>query len=432
MPQLRIAWFSPLPPAGSGIAAYSAELLPLLDGEFTVDRYPEAAAHEFVWRHTRAPYDLTVFQFGNAAWHDYMWAYAATYPGLVILHDARLHHARARQLLKSSRFDDYRREFWYDHPDARREVVEYAVEGLGGPVYYLWRMIGIIVRTARGLAVHNGRVADDLRAEFTDARFDVIRMGVPELEASPAAGIATRRALGIPEDAIVFGAFGKITPEKRVAEIIGALSAVAADVPKAYLLLIGDGADYPSLADQIAASGIASRIVVAGGVPDADLPRHLAAADACLCLRWPTAEETSASWLRCLAARRPTVISDLPHLADVPTILARGWRQSLSRRTPVAISIDLVEEKESLRAAIGRLATDVGFRRELADGGYAYWREHHRLELMADDYRRLIADVAARPVPPVQNLPPHWTDDYSTQARAITAQFGVDVDFLRR
>ena len=39
-------------------------------------------AHDFVWKHQRAPYDLVVYQLGNARWHDYMWAYLAAYPGL--------------------------------------------------------------------------------------------------------------------------------------------------------------------------------------------------------------------------------------------------------------------------------------------------------------------------------------------------------------
>src|ERR1700681_55788 len=105
---MRVAWFSPLPPTRSGIDA-----------------------HDFVWRRQRAPYDLVVYQLGNAPCHDYIWAYLAAYPGLVVLHDARLHQARARDLLQQQRFDDYRREFWYDHPDAPRDFVEYAVAGLG-------------------------------------------------------------------------------------------------------------------------------------------------------------------------------------------------------------------------------------------------------------------------------------------------------------
>ena len=51
-------------------------------------------AHDFVWKQQRAPYDLIVYQLGNAPWHDYMWAYLAAFPGLVVLHDGRLHHAR--------------------------------------------------------------------------------------------------------------------------------------------------------------------------------------------------------------------------------------------------------------------------------------------------------------------------------------------------
>src|SRR5438067_6207072 len=148
---MRVAWFSPLPPVRSGIATVNAALLERLDGEMAIDcfvdrrAYPQMRrprercvfdAHDFVWKMRRAPYDLVVYQLGNAAWHDYMWAYLARYPGLVVLHDPRLHHARARHLLHERRFDDYRREFWYDHPHASRDFVEYAVEGLGGPIYY--------------------------------------------------------------------------------------------------------------------------------------------------------------------------------------------------------------------------------------------------------------------------------------------------------
>src|SRR5262249_53069544 len=113
---MRIAWFTPLAPSRSGVAAYSREVVPVLD--HTIDLVDEAAAHDFVWKHQRQPYDLVVYQLGNAACHDYMWAYLVRYPGLVVLHDARLHQARARRLLRASRFDDYRAEFRYDHPGA--------------------------------------------------------------------------------------------------------------------------------------------------------------------------------------------------------------------------------------------------------------------------------------------------------------------------
>ena len=92
---MRVAWFSPLPPDTSGIAAYSADVLELLDNPnqgYSIDRFVDRLAgsagpgsdplrrgvfdaHDFVWKQQRAPYDLIVYQLGNARWHDYMWAY---------------------------------------------------------------------------------------------------------------------------------------------------------------------------------------------------------------------------------------------------------------------------------------------------------------------------------------------------------------------
>src|SRR4051812_44394960 len=118
---MRVAWFSPLPPARTGIARYSADVLPLLDAappRLDIDRYEAQTAHDFVWRHKKRAYDLVVYQLGNSTWHEFMWGYLLNYPGLVVLHDTQLHHARGAQLLRARRVDDYRSEFAYDHPDA--------------------------------------------------------------------------------------------------------------------------------------------------------------------------------------------------------------------------------------------------------------------------------------------------------------------------
>lgn len=411
-----VAWFSPLPPERSGIAAYSAELLSRLSDDVVIDAYHESAAHDFVWRHRLHPYSLVVYQLGNAPCHDYMWAYLVRYPGLVVLHDARLHHSRARWLLHHERFDDYRREFHFDHPDTDRDFAEYAVQGLGGPIYYFWPMLRVVMETARAIAVHSPLVAADLRARHPEAAIDVIRMGVPPLIAAPAAREALRRRFGIDTRAFVFAAFGKVTAEKRIAAILKALGALTAAGGDAHLLLVGDADGYPPLAPEIAASGVGDRVHVTGHVDDADVAGHLAAADACLCLRWPTAQESSASWLRCLAAARPTVITDLAHLADIPT--------------DVALRVDLLDEDASLLRAMQRLIAEPGDRNALARAGHAYWSAQHTLEAMAEDYRQLLPRAAARPAPSPRNLPAHLVDDHSALARTIVSRFGLDVDIL--
>jgi glycosyltransferase involved in cell wall biosynthesis len=426
---MRIAWFSPWPPLRSGIAAYSAAIVPRLAAAHAIDCYAESNAHDFVWTARRDPYDLVVYQLGNAPCHDYMWGYLAAYPGLVVLHDARLHQARARSLLQQRRFDDYRREFWYDHPGARRDFVEYAVDGLGGPIYYCWSMLRVVVRTARLTAVHNPRVAAELREEFPEAPVDVIRLGTPRLGSGPGARARIRSSLGIPDGSVAFAAFGKITAEKRISAMLRAFGTLACEHGDVHLVLAGDASDYPALEADLASHAGAPRVHVTGYVADEAIGDYLAAADACLCLRWPTALETSASWVQCLAAARPTAVSDLAHLVDVPTIEPRGWRAHQSR-DPVAIAIDLLDEEESLLLAMRRLASDPRLREDLGRAGHAYWTAHHTLDAMADDYRRVIALAAKRPAPVITDLPPHFTEDYSATARAITARFDIAFDSL--
>ena len=133
-----------MPPARTGVAEYSAEVVGALRADHDVDVFVDEpvarawrdrpgervrSAHEFVWRHARGPYDLTIYQLGNSSAHDYEWAYLFRYPGLAVLHDAHLHHARAAMLLRLTRSDDYRREFAAAEPDASPDLAELAIAG---------------------------------------------------------------------------------------------------------------------------------------------------------------------------------------------------------------------------------------------------------------------------------------------------------------
>jgi glycosyltransferase involved in cell wall biosynthesis len=435
---VRLAWFSPLPPVRSGVAAYSAEVLPHLRGDHAIDCFvdgaarvdPEYDAHDFVWRHRREPYDLVVYQLGNAPCHDYLWAYLAAYPGLVVLHDARLHHARARCLLSRDRADDYRAEFRFDHPDAVQDFTEYAVEGLGGPIYSFWSMIRVVVSTARMIAVHNPRVAAALGEEYPQAAVGLIRMGVPASACArdeTEARARVRRELAIPDDAVLLVAFGKMTPDKRIEEILRAFGALVDEGVNAYLMLVGDAGEYAAL--ERSAHGT-DRVRVTGYVADDAIDAYLAAGDVCLCLRWPTALETSASWLRGLAARRATVITGLAHLVDVPATDPRSWRATHASREPVAVTIDLLDEDRALLLAMRRLAADRTLRGDLARAGYEHWLRDHTLGAMAADYRRVIDAAVSRPAPVPTGLPEHLIDDHSSAARQIARRFDVDLDIL--
>lgn len=495
---MRVAWFTPFAPVRSGIAAYSAEVLPAIAATHEVDVFVEDAiwtdwarrttgrapiltksaaievridataeaapgvrmwrAHDFVPRHHLTPYDLIVYQLGNATCHEFMWPYLLRYPGLVVLHDGQLHHARAHALLRRGRKTDYTAEFRYAHPNAPPDLAEFVIAGLQGPVYYMWPLVAAVVRSARAVAVHNPRLADELREAFPEASVDTIRLGVPDpagdAAAAPARGAApaapahTERSVrppagGSAEKGVRFAAFGLVTPEKRIPQALRALAAILKVAPGARLSLVGETTDHYDVRAEADGLGIADRVDITGYVADEELPHHLAAADVCLCLRWPTARETSASWLRCLAAGKPTVITDLTHLVDVPALDPRTWdllharadAASVERRPTrddaVAVSIDILDEDHSLELAMRRLATDAELRERLGRAARRYWERHHTLPLMVEDYARILAHAADRPAPDTAalGLPAHLLDDHTAHGRRLAADIGVRLEW---
>ena len=393
------------------------------------------SAHDFVWRHAQLPYDLNVYQFGNSSHHDYEWPYAFRYPGLVALHDTHLHHARAALLLRELRASDYRTEFAFDRPAGPAGLAELAVHGFDSPLYYRWPLVRTLVATARLVITHGVDTAAELRSHFEDApdladRVSSVALGEGERVTDARAREAharVRAKYGIPGNAVLFGVFGGIAPEKRIDQIIDAFEAARPAVPSARLLLAGAPAPHYDLAGALAARNGSAAIVVTGYLEsDDDLTDHLVACDATFNLRWPTARETSGPWLRALAAGRPTVITDLLHLRGVPSIDPRTWRPNQSA-DPICVAIDVLDEEHSLRLAMRRLGTDRSLRDSLGRAAVEWWSREHTVERMADDYERAMDDAQRRQPAERLDLPAHLRDACEKTLRSAAADFGPAV-----
>lgn len=292
-------------------------------------------------------------------------------------------------------------------------------------------MLRTVVDSARLVAVHNEWLATQIRDEYRDARVQAITMGVPEPVAGPHARERICDRHGIPADAVVFMAFGKVTPEKRISEAIRALASIGEAAANIYLLLAGEGVEHYDPSAEARALGMSDRVVVAGFVPDEEIPDYLHAADVCLCMRWPSSRESSASWLRCLAAGRATVTTDLVHTVDVPAFDPRSWT-ILNGGSPaeraveaVCVSIDILDEEHSLRLAMRRLAADAGFRVALGRSGHKVWLERFTLDRMVADYHKVVE--TAREAPPPDStrreaLPAHLFPDGSELAGRLLGQ----------
>jgi glycosyltransferase involved in cell wall biosynthesis len=469
---MRLAWFSPFPPARTGIAGRSAELVRDLRARgFGVDIFvprvtPDSAevvsAHDFVWRHAREPYDLAVYQFGNSSHHDYIWPYALRYPGLVVLHDVRLHHARAALLLCERRGGDYRAELAFDQPEIDPDLAELAVAGFDSALYYNWPMVRSLVESARLVATHGDGAAREIADRFPQTRVRSIRLGegievTPEREA--AARERVRARYGIGHETVVFGCFGALTPDKRLIPILDAMVGIAPYAPDARLILGGAAMAHFDVHAEIQRRDLGSRVIVTGYLEsDDELTEHLVACDVSLNLRWPTARETSGPWLRALAAGRPTIVVDLVHMADVPSIDPRTWKMNVvddrgargERRgangeraantelairhspfaDPICVAIDILDEDHSLVLAMSRLAGDAALRAQLGRAARGWWRRTHAVDAMVGDYVELIGEAAALP-PPVVELPEHLRADGTRTLRALTTPLGLSAALSR-
>ncbi len=432
-----------MPPVPTGPAVDSATIIAALRREHQIDVYVDESvvslapgthsAHDFVWRHQLEPYDLTVYQLGNSSHHDYEWPYLFRYPGLTVLHDAHLHHARAAALLRTFRAADYRTELTWNHPDAAPDLAELAIKGFDNHLHYFWPMTRLVARASRLVAVHAPSIAERLREESPDARIETIHLGHGRA-LTPAAHdrlrSTARARYQIPSDALVFGCFGGLSPDKRLPQILAAFAATRAFVPSAHLLLAGSTARHYDLVADVARHGVGESTTVTGYLPDEeDLTACIAAADVVLALRWPTAREISGPWLRALAAAKPTIIIDLAHLTEVPTIDPRTWQANVTRDAddtgaPCAIALDILDEDHSLRLALQRLGTDAALRTSLGAAGQRYWRAHHDVELMVEDYRRLIARAIESDVPRPP-LPAHLVNDGRQALERLIEPFGI-------
>jgi len=230
----------------------------------------------------------------------------------------------------------------------------------------------------------------------------------------------------VPADAVVVGAFGGVTPEKRLPELLAAIGTLAERQPHLHVLVVGAPAAHYDIVADAAARGLAARVHVTGFVDDREFGAYLAATDICACMRWPSNGETSASWWRAMAAGRATIITDLVHQPELPVIDPRGWRTlGPAGAAPVAVAIPILDEHRTLVETLEVLGKSAMTRAEIGGAARRYWQAHHTLERMADAYVALLPRAAARPAPAV-DLPAHLRVEGDERLAALLAPFGID------
>jgi glycosyltransferase involved in cell wall biosynthesis/SAM-dependent methyltransferase len=307
---MRVAFFSPLPPSRSGIADYSHALLEPLSRLAAVETFPDG-----VRAYDPRNFDLALYQIGNNPHHDFVYETALRHPGVVVMHEANLHHLIADITIQRGDWDAYLREAEYNGGTAALEHARRARALETGPDYEGVAMTRRLLESARGLIVHSDFMLREMRRQGFGGPIARIPHGawIPQVDR-----FAYRDRLGVDEDTPLIGIFGHLKPYKRIAESLRAFRRLLRVEPRAKMILVGEKHPDFQVDSLIRSLDLWGAARVVGFTPIEDFAGYIAASDIVLNLRYPTVGETSGSLLRALGLGRAVVVSDVGAFAELP------------------------------------------------------------------------------------------------------------------
>jgi glycosyltransferase involved in cell wall biosynthesis len=417
----RLAYVSPLPPARTGIADYSADLVAALAAHYDIDLVVDQADVDLACLPSGAQlrsvewfvahgneFDRILYHFGNSPFHQHMPALCERFPGTVVLHDFYLGDLvyylgdRARDQ-GASWLRAYYRSHGYGalrdamRHDQRREVLDRYPVNLE------------FLRRSRGVIVHSGR-ACELAAQWLPPavadRFrhiPLLRIPVPTGDRQ-ARRMDARRSLGIAPERFLVCCFGMVGQAKANLEILQAwLRMDEAVGGLAELVFVGaneEGAYGRKLSEAIAAAGKAKRRIRITGWIDADGYRgYLEAADVAVQLRTIDRGETSAAVLDCMNYGLATVVNRKGSMAELP---------------PEAVCLVPAEcNVQDIADALTKLHRDPAARAALADAAAELLHRRHMPaacaqachDVLENDFYRYDAGLWEAAVPLLAKLP---------------------------
>jgi glycosyltransferase involved in cell wall biosynthesis/SAM-dependent methyltransferase len=307
---MRLAFFSPLPPVKSGIADYSAALLDPLRRMAQVEAFADTP-----WAFDPSSYGALLYQLGNNPHHIFVYEAALQHPGVVVLHEANMHHLIAEMTIRRGDWDAYMREI---ESNGGADALEYAKRYVRtlerGPQYEI-PMLRTILERSRGVIVHSNAVAEVVREQGFEGPVGKIPHGSWIVQADR---MAHRARLGLGERTPLIGIFGFLKPYKRIAESLRAFRRLIRVVPEAKLILVGEAHPELPLASMITSMGLSAHARHIEFVPIEDFNGYIAACDVVLNLRYPTVGESSGTLQRALGMGKAVVVSDVGSFREYP------------------------------------------------------------------------------------------------------------------
>ena len=378
---MTVGYHAPPPGAPTGVADYADTLLNALR---------QAAPEGLTIERDAARADLHVYHLGNNRLHAGIYARALATPGIVVLHDAVLHHF----MLGAFSPEQYVDEFVYNYGEWSRHMGEELWRERSGsavdPRYFRYAMLRRVAEAASAVIVHNPGAAAIAREHGARNVHVVPHFFEPREIPDGFVTARFRQSLGIAPGDVLFGVFGYLRETKRLLPSIRVFRRLHAVRPDTALLIAGDvvSGDLGRLLAVEAAHPAIHRL---GHLSDADFRIAAAAVDCCLNLRYPAAGETSGIAIRLMGIGKPVILSEGPETHEIP--------EAACLRVPPG-----TDEESVLLDQMALIAGFPQIRWQIGEQAVAHIGSHHSLENAAKQYWQVI-DSIARKAPELTSTP---------------------------
>jgi glycosyltransferase involved in cell wall biosynthesis len=333
---MKIAYFSPMPPAKTGIAAYSGHLVPALaerseitvfsPGEYVWQPPSNCRIVDFktepFWLKSLPEFDRIVYHLGNNPWfHLDIYRAFLQFPGVVVLHDV-LYYLIAG-LGRGGLIKEFCENYGINRIQEAWDLIDSCPDGdllrYRQPEKYPF--LQRVIKQARGIIVHNRTSADVLKSLNAEADIHIIPFlyssGKTDQMSDDNQIQDIRRRLSVGKDGVLVGIFGFIGPTKRIGQALKAIQMFKENYPEQSIrvLIVGEG---DSIKNEISITGLQDSVSHLGYVPDQQFAIYMEAIDILINLRYPSMGESSFSLIEAMALGKPSIVTDHAFFSELP------------------------------------------------------------------------------------------------------------------
>ena len=370
----KLAFVSPLPPERTGIADYSAELLPELAKHYDIevvvaqDQVSNAwvnancPVHDSKWLRANAHrMDRVLYQFGNSPFHQHMLTLVEEAPGTVVMHDfflsGLLAYLEEQYIVRHA----WVHALYYEHGYSAVRARYHASNATDVKIKYPANLQ--VLQHAQGVIVHSD-YSRKLAIEWYGKDFARDWRVIPSLR-TPDEKLdraRCREMLGLKSDEFIVCSFGFLDPIKLNHRLLEAwLHSRLAKDAHCILVFVGEnhGGEYGiRLLETIRTGGMEKRVRITGWVDMPTYRNYLTAADIAVQLRTLSRGETSAAVLDCMNHALPTIVNANGSITDLSSDAVWMLPDAFEDGQLVE-ALETLRQNDKRRAALGKRAQEV-------------------------------------------------------------------------